>query len=76
MIDVNQALLDPASVFQHPFAVLSEAHITQAQKIEILKRWEYSVKELLQAEEENMTGHVHPNLLRQIRKALRQLEKL
>src|SRR5262250_396801 len=46
MIDVEKALLDPGLVFKTPGEVLANNELTRAQKIEILRRWEYDVREL------------------------------
>ena len=46
-------MLDPTAVFRGPEDVLQRAELTRAQKIEILRRWEYDALELQFAEEEN-----------------------
>src|SRR5262247_1065003 len=56
MIDVEKALLDPGLVFKTPGEVLANNELTRAQKIEILRRWEYDVRELQVADEEGMEG--------------------
>ena len=56
MIDVEKALLDPGLVFKTPGEVLANNELTRAQKIEILRRWEYDVRELQVADEEGMQG--------------------
>ena len=53
-IDVEQALLDPASVFETPEAVLLCEALSKQQKIEILRRWEYDASETSVATEEGM----------------------
>jgi hypothetical protein len=53
-MDLEQAKLNPASVFASPGAVCEAAELTHAQKIEILRRWEYDARELQVATEENM----------------------
>ena len=51
---MSRALLDPADVFEAPKDVLASPSLTKAQKIEILRRWEYDVSEISVAEEEGM----------------------
>jgi hypothetical protein len=55
-IDLEQALIDPGSVFETPEDVAACAVIDREQKVEILRRWGYDSLELEVAEEENMTG--------------------
>jgi len=54
MIDVNQALINPSAVFQKPQDVIERNDLSRQQKIEILRRWEYDLRELQVAEEEGM----------------------
>jgi hypothetical protein len=56
MIDFDKALLDPALVFNNPADVLHSRELSRSQKIQILQRWEYDVRELQVAEEESMRG--------------------
>jgi hypothetical protein len=53
-IDIEQALLNPASVFEAPEAVLLCEALSKPQKIEILRRWEYDASETAVATEEGM----------------------
>ena len=70
--DIERALLDPPSVFATPEAVLAHPALSQAQKIEILQRWEYDAADIAVAVEEGMPGAEEP-LLRRITLALQQL---
>jgi hypothetical protein len=72
MIDVEKALLDPGLVFKTPGEVLANNELTRAQKIEILRRWEYDVRELQVADEEGMEGP-EPVTLDAVLDALRTL---
>lgn len=54
--EIEQALLDPAAVFACPIDVINASGVSEARKIEILKRWEYDVREQEVAQEENMAG--------------------
>ena len=72
MIDVEKALLDPGLVFKTPGEVVANNELTRAQKIEILRRWEYDVRELEVAEEEGMEGP-EPVTLDAVLDALRTL---
>lgn len=73
-VDYDTALLDPTSAFDAPEAVLAEAGLSRAQKIEILRRWEYDASELAVAEEEGMPqGGDENSLLYRILAALDQI---
>lgn len=72
MIDVEKALLDPGLVFKTPGEVVANNELTRAQKIEILRRWEYDVRELEVADEEGMEGP-EPVTLDAVLDALRTL---
>jgi len=52
--DYEQAKLDPGAVFASPEALRDHPGLTQAQKIELLRRWAYDASELAVAEEEGM----------------------
>lgn len=69
---LDQAMLDPASVFETPEAVAACGDLERDQKAEILRRWAYDALELEVAEEENMKDG-EPPLLDRIVKALRTL---
>jgi hypothetical protein len=56
VIDFEKALRDPGLVFKNPAEVVEKSDLTRDQKIQILRRWEYDVRELQVADEENMTG--------------------
>jgi hypothetical protein len=62
---LDQALLDPTSVYALPQDVVKDASLTREQKIQILHRWEYDARELQIAEEENM-----PDLTREQRSSM------
>jgi hypothetical protein len=70
--EVERALDDPAAVFDTPESVLA-ADLSRDQKIEILRRWEFDMRELLVAEEENMAGGESSALLSRVRQALQSL---
>jgi len=59
----------PGSVFATPEEVLEHDELSEAQKIEILRRWQYDAVELDVAVEEGMPGDDSP-LLRRIMLAL------
>jgi hypothetical protein len=46
MIDVEKALVDPGLLFKNPGELLANNELSREQKIEILRRWEYDVREL------------------------------
>ncbi len=63
-VDLEQALLDPMSVFTSPEEVLDHPDLTKAQKVEVLRRWEYEESEVAVAEEEGMVAGNPPKLQR------------
>ncbi len=67
--EIEKAMEAPASVFATPEEVLEHPGLTPAQKIEILRRWQYDAVELDVAVEEGMPGDDDP-LLRRIMLAL------
>ncbi len=71
-VDVQKALLDPASVFAGPEELLERADLSDDQKIEILRRWEYDASEVAVAEEEGMEGD-RPLMLQRVLSALDKL---
>ncbi|MBT8066212.1 MAG: hypothetical protein KJO09_03145 [Gammaproteobacteria bacterium] len=72
IVNLDEALLDPASVFEKPEEVRDHTELTKAQKIEILRRWEYEESEVAVAEEEGMVDG-SPPILRRVLIALEEL---
>lgn len=56
MINIEKALLNPAIVFKNPQEVVESNDLSRQQKIEVLRRWEYDLRELQVADEESMTA--------------------
>jgi hypothetical protein len=56
MTEFEKALLNPNSVFKTPEEILNRNDFSRQQKVEILRRWEYDVRQLQVAEEESMAG--------------------
>ena len=71
-IDIEQALLDPGSTFDAPEAILASEVLSDEQKIEILRRWEYDASENGVATEEGMP-EAESDLLDRILVAIGQL---
>jgi len=71
-IDYDKALLDPGSQFGSPEELRGHPDLTEAQKIELLRRWQYDANEVAVAGEEGMPGEARP-LLRRIVLALEEL---
>jgi hypothetical protein len=71
-VSLEQALLDPASVFERPDDVVGHPGLAPKHKIEILRRWAYDATELALAEKEGMTGG-ECAAISSILKALRRL---
>jgi hypothetical protein len=73
---MDEALADVGKVYRHPQAVFDDARLTRAEKIKLLKQWEYDLRELQVAAEENMTGPgmgQNAELLRSVRECLNGL---
>lgn len=73
-IDVEKALVDPASEFDRPEAVLAAPGIGRREKLEILKRWRLDAELLSVADGEGMSGKDPASLLRRVDQALHSLE--
>jgi hypothetical protein len=71
-VEIQQALLDPGSVFATPKTLLLHGGLSTQQKIEILRRWEYDASEISVAVEEGMLDG-NGDLLHRILHALDQL---
>ncbi|HEX2930248.1 MAG TPA: hypothetical protein VHV54_11065 [Candidatus Binatia bacterium] len=59
-MDFNKALSNPPSVFKHPSEIVASKELSREQKIQILRRWEYDMRELQVADEEGMTAPKPP----------------
>ena len=53
-IDLDQARLDPASIFNHPQDVIAARGLTEEEKKSILSRWQEDADALLRAADEGM----------------------
>ena len=71
--DLEKALTDPAGIFPAPQAVLDQEGLTDEQKIEILRRWEYDAREVMVMEEETFPAAEPSPTLDQVLDALRRL---
>jgi hypothetical protein len=56
MVNVEKALLNPSTIFKQPRDVVERGDLSRDQKIEILRRWEYDIRELQVADDESMTA--------------------
>lgn len=73
--ELEQAKLDPATVFDCPQDVLVAEDLTKQQKLAILKRWEMDADALLRAGDEGMTeGAESGELVRSVRAAIEVIE--
>lgn len=73
MININNALLDPSSVFKSPQDVLHNHELSREQKVDILQRWYYDACLMETAEAENMQGGNSHDVLGKIVSALHEL---
>ena len=76
-MDLEQAKLDPASVFHAPHDVLGAPGLSPEDKKSILARWEADVEALLRATEEGMPpaeNRSPAELLRAVQQAMQSLE--
>jgi len=69
---LSRALLDPATEYRDPNDVLIDSDLSESEKIEILRRWEYDASEVSVAEEEGMPSG-EGSTLNQVLQALHQL---
>jgi hypothetical protein len=72
MIDLKQAMSNPAGAFDRPRDVVESKELTREQKIEILRRWRYDALQREVAQEENMQS-AGATRLREIVSALNDL---
>jgi hypothetical protein len=77
VMDIDQAKLDPATVFRHPQDVLKASNLSTEDKKAILLRWEADAEALIRATEEGMppSDNRGPGeLLREVQAALQTLD--
>ena len=68
-----KALVDPASVFPNPMAIVVDDSLSVERKVEILRRWEYDAREIQVAEEEGFPAKEPDSLLDAVIAALHAL---
>ncbi len=71
-INLEQALNDPAGVFNTPDAVVRHPVLTREQKVQILNNWQLDASRLEGSEGEGMMGEGAP-MLHRVRVALAAL---
>jgi hypothetical protein len=70
----KKTLGDPSIIFKRPQEVVEKSDLSRDQKIEILRRWEYDLRELQVADEEGMPAADAPAVsLDAVLNALRSL---
>lgn len=77
MIDIEQALTSPATIFETPEAVRSTPDLSNEQRLSILRQWSYDLRELLVASDENMAGgdgDANADLLARVDALLKELD--
>jgi hypothetical protein len=70
---LTQAMIDPASMFLSPMAIVGDERLASDQKIELLRRWEYDAREMQVADEEGFPAREPGSLLDAILAALHSL---
>lgn len=75
----NEVQRDVASHYATPAAILDDADLDVRQKAQLLKQWEYDLRQMMVASEENMTNQTSAEgrsgeTLRLARKAIAKLE--
>jgi hypothetical protein len=76
-MDIDQAKLDPATVFRRPHDVLNAVGVSPEDKKAILLRWEADAEALIRATEEGMPPsdtRGPGELLREVQAALQALD--
>ncbi|RUO63515.1 hypothetical protein [Pseudidiomarina insulisalsae] len=53
---LEDILKDPSAAYDKPQDVLDDDNLTHDEKCKVLEQWEYDIRELLVATEENMPG--------------------
>ena len=71
-INLEQALNDPADVFENPDAVVRHPVLTREQKVQILNNWQLDASRLEASEAEGMRSESAP-MLQRVRIALAAL---
>ena len=72
----QKAMDDVSKLFDHPGAILADREFTADQKRKLLKQWEYDLRGLQVAADENMTGpkmEHNDEILREVRACLGKL---
>ena len=72
-INLQQALNDPADVFETPDAVVRHPGLTREQKVQILNNWQLDASRLEGSEGEGMMGGEGAPMLHRVRMALAAL---
>lgn len=70
---VSQAMVSPARIFENPADVVLSPSIDRQEKIDILQRWKYDIREMQVAEELGMLAQASDCDLGDILIALRHL---
>ncbi len=72
---MKRIMINPASFYDQPNAVLLDVKLSIQQQREVLKNWEFDARELDVAEDENMSGGP-PGLLSEILRAIDDLDTI
>jgi hypothetical protein len=70
----HEALRTPSEVYERPAAVLRDASLDDAQKLQILSHWEAEAVQLQESEGEGMEGG-EKSLLSEVKRAIAELKQ-
>ncbi len=71
--DLLKIMINPASFYDNPNAVLLDMNLSHQQKKDVLQNWEFDARELDSADDENMVGGL-PSLLSDVLNAINKLK--
>ena len=74
-IDIQEALINPASAFSHPGDVLHHPELDSETRQKILERWKLDAENLAVASQESMSGG-EENMLHEVMEALKSVREV
>ena len=74
MTDIENIKHDPSRFYRDPKTLFEDETLSADEKIEILQEWEFDMRDMMVADEENMGGSDVSETYREIHKYLRELD--